>query len=59
MKITRERYLDDSNTWGLTLELVSRTHEMHSAMDALPPEVRQAIGDVLVEALSGSMLGYM
>lgn len=51
MKITRERYLDDTKRWGLTLELVTRTTEMHSALDALAPEVRQAIGDVLVEAL--------
>lgn len=51
MKITRERYLDDTNRWGLKLELVTRTNEMHSAMDALPSDVRQAIGDVLVEAL--------
>lgn len=51
MKITRERYLDDSTRWGLTLELVSRTPEMHSALDALSPDARQAVGDVLVEAL--------
>ena len=52
MNITRERYLDDSNRWRLTIELVSRTPEMHSAMDALSPEQRQALGDVLVEALA-------
>lgn len=52
MKITRERYLDDSRQWALTLDLVSRTPEMHSALDALSPDGRQAIGDVLVEALA-------
>lgn len=51
MKITRERYLDDSDRWLLTLDLVSRTPEMHSALDALSPEAREALGDVLVEAL--------
>jgi hypothetical protein len=52
MNITRERYLDDSNRWRLTIELVSRTPEMHSALDALSPEQRSALGDVLVEALA-------
>lgn len=52
MRITRERYLDDTNRWGVTLELVSRTPEMHSALDALSPGEREAIGDVLVDALS-------
>ena len=52
MNITRERYLDDSNRWRLTIELVSRTPQMHSALDALSPEQREALGDVLVEALA-------
>ena len=52
MRITRERYLDDSRQWALTIELVSRTPEMHSALDALSPQERQAVGDVLVEALA-------
>ena len=52
MNITRERYLDDSNRWGLTIGLLSHTPEMHSALDALSPEQREALGDVLVEALA-------
>jgi hypothetical protein len=51
MTIARERYLDDSRQWFLSLELRTRTAEMHSAMDALSPEQRLAIGDVLVGAL--------
>jgi hypothetical protein len=51
MRIARERYLDDSTQWFLSLELRTRTAEMHSAMDALSPEQRQAIGDVIVSAL--------
>jgi hypothetical protein len=51
MRIARERYLDDSTRWFLTLELWTRTAEMHSAMDALAPEQRQAIGDAIVDAL--------
>jgi len=51
MRIARERYLDDSTQWFLSLELRTRTAEMHSAMDALSPEQRQAIGDVIVNAL--------
>jgi hypothetical protein len=51
MRIARERYLDDSSRWYLTLELWSRTGEMHSAMDALSAEQRQAIGDVLSAAM--------
>jgi hypothetical protein len=52
MRITRERYLDDSRTWALSVELVTRTPEMHSTLDALSPAEREAIGDVLVDALS-------
>ena len=51
MRIARERYLDDSTRWFLTLDLWTRTAEMHSAMDALSPEQRQAIGDAIVDAL--------
>jgi hypothetical protein len=51
MRIARERYLDDSTRWFLTLELWTRTAEMHSAMDALSPDQRQAIGDAIVDAL--------
>jgi hypothetical protein len=51
MKIARERYLDDSTRWFLSLELWSRTTEMHSTLDALSAEQRQAIGDVIVDAL--------
>ena len=51
MRIARERYLDDSNRWFLSLELWSRTAEMHSTLDALSAEQRQAIGDVMVDAL--------
>ena len=52
MRIARERYLDDSTRWFLTLELWTRTAEMHSAMDALSSEQRQAIGDAIVDALN-------
>ena len=52
MKITRERYLDDSRRWALAIDLVSRTPEMHSALDALSPDERVAIGDALVDALA-------
>ena len=52
MRITRERYLDDSRTWALSVELVTRTPEMHSTLYALSPAEREAIGDVLVDALS-------
>jgi hypothetical protein len=52
MKITRERFLDDTNRWPLVIELLSRTGEMHSAIDALAPAERDALVDVLVEALA-------
>lgn len=51
MKIIRERYLDDSGRWHLTIELVSRTPDMHSAMDALLPDERQMLAEALVEVL--------
>lgn len=51
MRITRERYLDDSTRWHLTIELLTRTGAMHSALDRLAPGQREAISDALVEAL--------
>jgi hypothetical protein len=51
MRITRERFLDDSRIWALSLELVSRTPEMHSTLDAMSPSDREAVGDLIVEAL--------
>jgi hypothetical protein len=51
MRIARERFLDDSTRWSLSLELWSRTSEMHSTLDALTPEQRQAIGEAMVDAL--------
>lgn len=51
MRITRERYLDDSSTWALNLELVTRTPQMHSTLEAISAQDREAIGDLIVEAL--------
>jgi hypothetical protein len=52
MRITRDRYLDDSRTWALSLELVTRTPEMHSTLDAMSATDREAIGDLIVGALA-------
>lgn len=51
MEIVRERFLDDSKVYHLTLGLRSRTTEMHSVLSALTPAERDAVGAALVRAL--------
>ncbi len=51
MEIARERFLDDSKLYLLTLGLRSRTTEMHSVLTALTPDERDAVGAVLARAL--------
>ena len=51
MEIARERYLDDSRLYHVTLSLRSRTTEMHSLLTALTSEQRDAVGMALVRAL--------
>jgi hypothetical protein len=51
MVIERERYLDDSGAWLLSLGLRSRSVNVHSLLTALSEEERAAISDALVRAL--------
>jgi hypothetical protein len=51
MEIARERFLDDSRTYHLTLALRSRTTEMHSALTALSTDDRDRIAVALARAL--------
>ena len=51
MEIARERYLDDSRLYHVTLTLRSRTTEAHSLMTGLSSDERDAVGRVLAKAL--------
>jgi len=51
MEIARERFLDDTRRYHLTLSLRSRTNEMHSMLGDLSADERDAVGSALVRAL--------
>jgi hypothetical protein len=51
MEIVRERFLDDSKLYHLSLGLRSRTSEMHSVMSALSADERDAVGAAIAKAL--------
>jgi hypothetical protein len=51
MEIARERFLDDSRQFHLTLTLRSRTTETHSLLTALSSDERDAVGLALARAL--------
>jgi hypothetical protein len=51
MEIVRERFLDDTKRFHVTLGLRSRTTEMHSVLTALTADERDAVGAVLARAL--------
>jgi hypothetical protein len=51
MEIARERFLDDSRQYHLTLSLRSRTTEAHSVLTALSTDEREAVGVALARAL--------
>jgi hypothetical protein len=51
MEILRERFLDDSKIYHLSLALRSRTTEMHSVLSALTSDERDAVGAALAKAL--------
>ncbi len=52
MIIARERYLDETSNFHLTLSLVTRTGVMHSLLSNVPEEERAAISEILVRALN-------
>jgi hypothetical protein len=51
MEIARERFLDESRDYHVTLSLRSRTTEMHSVLSDLSGVERDAINVALVRAL--------
>ena len=51
MEIARERFLDESRLYHLTLSLRSRTTEMHSVLTALSGDEREAVSAALARAL--------
>ncbi len=51
MIIERDRYLDDSGDWPITLALRSRSAGTHSLLSALTPPEADRIGAALATAL--------
>ena len=52
MEISRERFLDDSRTYHLTIGLRSRSTEAHSLLTSLTPDERQQVSDTMVNAMN-------
>jgi hypothetical protein len=51
MEIARERFLDDSRTFHLTIGVRSRTTEAHSLLTSLTPEEREQVSTAIVTAM--------
>jgi hypothetical protein len=51
MEISRERFLDDSRAYHLTIGIRSRTTEAHSLLTALTPEEREQVSSAIVAAM--------
>jgi hypothetical protein len=51
MEIVRDRFLDESRAYHVSVGLRSRTTEMHSALSALTPAEREQINLAIVRAL--------
>ena len=52
MEIARERFLDDSRTYHLTIGVRSRTTEAHSLLSTLTPEEREQVSAAIVAAMN-------
>jgi hypothetical protein len=51
MEIARERFLDESRTYHLTIGIRSRTTEAHSLLTSLTPEEREQVSLAIVNAM--------
>lgn len=51
MEIARERFLDDSRNYHLTIGVRSRTTEAHSLLSSLTPDEKDQINSVIVTAM--------
>jgi len=51
MEIARERFLDDSRAYHLTIGVRSRTTEAHSLLTSLTPDEREQVSTAIVSAM--------
>ena len=51
MEIARERFLDDTRTYHVTIGVRSRTTQAHSVLTSLTSEERAEINDAIIAAL--------
>jgi hypothetical protein len=51
MEIARERFLDDSRSFHLTIGIRSRTTAAHSLLSALTADEREQVGVAMVKAM--------
>ena len=51
MEISRERFLDESRSYHLTIGLRSRTTEAHSLLTSLTPDEREQVNEAMVKAM--------
>ena len=51
MEIARERFLDESRSFHLTIGIRSRTTAAHSLLSALTPEEREQLNAAIVKAM--------
>jgi hypothetical protein len=51
MEISRERFLDESRSYHLTIGLRSRTTEAHSLLTALTADEREQVSNAIVKAM--------
>ena len=51
MEIARERFLDDSRAYHLTIGVRSRTTEAHSLLSALTTEEKEQVNSAIVQAM--------
>ena len=52
MEIARERFLDESRAYHLSIGVRSRTTEAHSLLSALTAEEREQVSNAIVQALN-------
>ena len=52
MEIARERVLDESRAYHLSIGVRSRTTEAHSLLSALTAEEREQVSNAIVQALN-------
>ena len=51
MEIARERFLDDTRTYHLSIGVRSRSTEAHSLLSGLTPDEREQVNGAIVRAL--------